>query len=688
MLRLGPDRKLAVGPRAEPPLDLTADTPLATTDLDRDGRSELLALVKTGLMAYRLGVDGALHGQLIAPLDLETAVGLSLVAGDFDGDGNVDVVTTSSGYPSPRSPILWGDGKGGFRQGPSVSFPRMYSVAAADFDGDGRTEFTYIAYGGKYGYWSSSLVRFDEEAGLKSAPAPFGYSGSSAPRVLAGDFDGDGRPDAVGIQYQESRVYRFSSGSFEYRGTLSPFMPDVTADVDGDGHADLVSTVSGTIQVARAECDPAPADATVPVVVSLTGLDGVRFETELAIDLLGGWPEQLEVTYVPSIGEGGGTVSFRPGTKQMFFPSALDALAALGLPVPAEGNRAGTLSIRAPGISLQQLAVTTRVVAVGAGRGGVGFVERPLGSGRSLSAIVGWLRETGGDRSNLAVLNLGTASQGDVVLRVTLFSDEPEGRRAVLPEVRLAPGKLHQWTRVLAGSGMTGGWAFVERLEGTAPFFAYGVVNDEGTGDGSFVPAFEPDRPALNEWVIPAIVETDRYSSDLVVTNTAGEARELSFRLISDALTTDDRTARFTLIVPGGGADEPRDREPRRLSRGVQALRPWRGRCGSTSADGRHGRSTPRRADQLGPGRGGDHLQARDRRRRRLRSARPIPRLRHHQRGIRARRGQRRRDPRDGALTPVDRGTTTSGFFPPPLRCSFFVRGLDSRGGRPFRDPH
>ncbi len=90
-----------------------------------------------------------------------------------------------------------------------------------------------------------------------------------------------------------------------------------------------------------------------------------------------------------------------------------------------------------------------------AAKGGVSFAERPLGSGVSASAVVGWLRETGGDRSNLAVLNLGGEKEGEVVVRVTLVPAGGGGRIVRGP----GPGGSTSGTSVRALGAMNAGWS-------------------------------------------------------------------------------------------------------------------------------------------------------------------------------------------------------------------------------------
>lgn len=545
-----------IGPVAGALGSLLAEWPRAIADLDRDGRSEVLVNTGTSLIAFRAGPGDVFSGQVVAPLALGAATGLSLVAGDLDGDGDVDVVPTAENYPTfePRSRVLWGNGSGGFVPGSSAWFPAMQTVAVSDFDGDGHQDFVWagVRTNALSQPWGASLVWSDGTGGLREQELTIV---SSPAALFAADFDRDGHPDLVDSRafIGSASLFRGTGTDFEAAGALAGFSPSAASDVDLDGFPDLVGTSETAIRLARNICDTSLPDASVPVVVSLSGTNGVRYETEMTIDSRTAAARDLAVRYVPSFGGGGGEATFRlAGNGQIFFPSVLDALASAGVPMPGAGNRGGTLGIRVLGGTPEEIAVTTRVLALGTARGGVSFEERPLGGGLSASSVVGWLRETGGDRSNLALVNLGGEKEGDVVLRVTLRSAEGLGS-FVLPEIRLGPGALHQWNRVLSLGGMSAGWALVERVSGTAPFFAYGVVNDEGTADGSFVPGFERDRTPLRSWVIPAIVESGRYSSDLVVTNGTGAARAVAFRLVADALTTEDRTARFRLEVPAYG---------------------------------------------------------------------------------------------------------------------------------------
>jgi hypothetical protein len=130
------------------------------------------------------------------------------------------------------------------------------------------------------------------------------------------------------------------------------------------------------------------------------------------------------------------------------------------------------------------------------------------------TAVLYGLRETASDRTNLALLSGATA--GVTTLRVKLFSG---GRTFVLPEtVRLEPGEWVQLDSVLARAGFASGWAVVERLSGPGPFWAYAVFNDNGTSDGSYVAPVHPVRSVATQ-VVPAVVETSAFESELVLAN-------------------------------------------------------------------------------------------------------------------------------------------------------------------------
>ena len=123
-----------------------------------------------------------------------------------------------------------------------------------------------------------------------------------------------------------------------------------------------------------------------------------------------------------------------------------------------------------------------------------------------------------------------------------------------LREVELMPGEFHQFNQVLDVLGSTAnGYVKVERVEGTAPFYAYGVINDQVNSDGSFVfPVTASSLEGAAGQTLPVIVETSEFRSELTVTNFSEEPRRLDFRFVADAIKTTDKTASFSMNLEAG----------------------------------------------------------------------------------------------------------------------------------------
>ena len=137
-------------------------------------------------------------------------------------------------------------------------------------------------------------------------------------------------------------------------------------------------------------------------------------------------------------------------------------------------------------------------------------------------------------------------------MRATVFSGD-SGDSRVLPDVVLAPGGFRQLNSVLAKAGYTQGYVRVERVSGAAPFYAYGVINDQANSDGSFVfPVTESSLAGVGGQTLPVIIEHPDFSSELMVTNFSGEAKAVEFGFVADGIATEDRTARFSLALEAG----------------------------------------------------------------------------------------------------------------------------------------
>ena len=176
-----------------------------------------------------------------------------------------------------------------------------------------------------------------------------------------------------------------------------------------------------------------------------------------------------------------------------------------------------------------------------------------LGYGAAPYGIV--FAPDGRDRSNVAIQNMGASEEGAITLKTTVYSGEAADATArVLKNVKLRPGEFHQFNQVLDVLGSTAnGYVKVERVEGTAPFYAYGVINDQANSDGSFIfPVTASSLEGTAGQTLPVIVETSAFTSELTVTNFSEEPRTLDFQFVAEGIETAGNAAVFSMRLEAG----------------------------------------------------------------------------------------------------------------------------------------
>ena len=322
---------------------------------------------------------------------------------------------------------------------------------------------------------------------------------------------------------------------------------------------DQVAETSETNNVETSDSRPievlAPALITrsfVPVILAAGGRNASYFTSELTLTNRGSAESRLDYTYRAHIGGGNGRASdvLGPG-QQKIVPDAIGYLQKLGIPIPDTGNRIGTLAVVASATDDVGVLVRTATL-VPEGRAGLAYPGVADGDGFEEAIYLCGLRQNAQDRSNVAFQNLGASGAGRITLRTTVFSgDGAASGPRVLEDVTLHPGGFYQFSGVLGT--VANGYVKVERVEGTAPFYAYGVINDQTNSDGSFVfPVTAGSLEGSLRHTLPVIVETNDFTSELTVTNFSEEPRTLHFSFVADGLTTSDRTARFSLTLEAG----------------------------------------------------------------------------------------------------------------------------------------
>ena len=358
------------------------------------------------------------------------------------------------------------------------------------------------------------------------------------------------------------------SGTYTYEKT-GPRMGTVRLDYDDGASCEvrLSFTESGVGAFAYDCGDGDPGEGSfrlttgslfVPVILSAAGQNNSFFTSELTLTNRGDEEVKIDYIYTADRGGGSGTASeVIEAGRQKIETDALTYLAGLGVPIPDRGNRIGTLRVEVELGSAVEAVVRTTTVVVD-GRAGLAYPGVAEEEGFREPVYLCGLRQNSRDRSNLAFQNMGAPEEGAITLRTTVYSGEASDTSPrVLEDKTLEPGGFHQYSGLLGVLESVGGdrqgYVKVERVEGRAPFYAYGVINDQANSDGSFVfPVTSSSLQGTAGQTLPVIVETSNFTSELTVTNFSDEPRTLDFQFVAEGVATDDKTAAFSMTLEAG----------------------------------------------------------------------------------------------------------------------------------------
>ncbi|MEG1959556.1 MAG: DUF4347 domain-containing protein [Pseudomonas sp.] len=207
-------------------------------DFNGDGRIDLLAAPLSGpTMKLYLNTGASFTSQDVAG----PSFGVRTLVGDFNGDGALDIL-----YQTGGSATSWALARNNGSATPSfttvtsadpswpfggITMPdfNAFNYKAADVNGDGYTDLIYVAAGAKINYFRNDHGTFVDMTSTAGLPT------TAVNRAIVADFDGDGDAD---ILYQTNgngsalRYVRNDNGTFvDVDYSNSPFANVVLPDM-------------------------------------------------------------------------------------------------------------------------------------------------------------------------------------------------------------------------------------------------------------------------------------------------------------------------------------------------------------------------------------------------------------------------------------------------------------------------
>jgi len=233
---------------------------VAAGDFNKDGKLDL-AVANKSSQTVSIFLGNGLGRFQTGPSYVTSYEPESLVITDYNGDGNLDIIQGSGdarcigpGVESGNIDFLFGNGDGTFQGGLSIPVPTGGGtlLATGDFNGDGKTDAVVNdkSDGNLYlfaGNGSGGLQALATLHLLATGGSQTGPSGAAA-----GDFNNDGKTDlAVTEEFAGKVAVLLNSGSgLQLSGTFSSGGavpgPIVAADFNGDGKLDL-AVVNGAV---------------------------------------------------------------------------------------------------------------------------------------------------------------------------------------------------------------------------------------------------------------------------------------------------------------------------------------------------------------------------------------------------------------------------------------------------------
>jgi len=224
---------------------------LQANDLDGDGDTDVLAGFLNGRIVWYENTDG--QGTFGPEQIIDTLVfsGGNVYTSDIDGDGDIDIATAVS----DTNKISWyenTDGQGNFGSVQVIS-SAAWGIASshlADLDGDGDVDILVTSTGDNRVSWHENT----DGQGTFGPQQTISTTAINPVSTYASDIDGDGDLDVISasnntnnLAWYENTDGQGTFGSIQVIGTVFGTGWVFSTDLDGDGDMDVLSaTTSGS----------------------------------------------------------------------------------------------------------------------------------------------------------------------------------------------------------------------------------------------------------------------------------------------------------------------------------------------------------------------------------------------------------------------------------------------------------